>query len=103
VPFALISGRLDAPAGLRLHGEVTVRDARALAADLAQAAGQQAAVQVESAELEQLDTAVLQVLCALARSGVEVSYPDGAPAIAAAAARRGIPLVALGSFGREES
>jgi ABC-type transporter Mla MlaB component len=74
MPFSLTKeeGRLT----LTLAGEVTIRDARKLAASLADGVAEPGQVCVETAELTDIDTCILQLLCALQKTVPELVFAE---------------------------
>jgi len=61
---------------LALEGSVTIRDARKLAAMLGEKLDERMPLQVETARLGDIDTCILQLLCSLKKTGLELSFAD---------------------------
>ncbi len=59
---------------LRLKGAVTIRNAQELATNLRERLQDGAAFTVDAAELEDLDTCVLQLLCSLRKNRPTLSF-----------------------------
>jgi ABC-type transporter Mla MlaB component len=61
---------------LRLEGDVTIRDARKLAAMLGEKLDRRLPVEVDTARLEDIDTCILQLLCSVGKTAPEVAFGD---------------------------
>ncbi len=61
---------------LALEGRVTIRDARTLAALLGEKLDERVPLEVETARLEDIDTCILQLLCSLKKTAVELTFGD---------------------------
>ena len=61
---------------LALEGVVTIREARALTALLVERLQESIPCIVETAQLEDIDTCILQLLCALKKSVRQLSFVD---------------------------
>ncbi len=72
---------------LRLHGEVTIEEARPLQVALRTALLRPRRLAIESGDLVRIDAAVLQVLVAGVRAASGCSVPDPSPAWLAALER----------------
>jgi ABC-type transporter Mla MlaB component len=59
---------------LVLEGSVTIRDARKLAAMLGEKLDESVPLEVETARLEDIDTCILQLLCSLKKTALELSF-----------------------------
>jgi anti-anti-sigma regulatory factor len=74
MPFSLM--KRGGVLKLKLEGEVIIRDARALAAALADGLVEEVPVDVETAQLADIDTCILQLLCALSKTARQVTFGD---------------------------
>ncbi len=61
---------------LRLEGDVTIRDARKLAAMLGESLDRRLPVAVETARLEDIDTCILQLLCSLGKTVPQLAFAE---------------------------
>lgn len=82
---------------LRLEGAVTVRHAADLAARLGELE-EGSAVTVDTASLEDIDTCILQLLCALRRTVPGASFDSPSEVFAAAVERCGLRRELLGAW-----
>jgi ABC-type transporter Mla MlaB component len=87
---------------LELEGELTIRDAMALAASVAQIpAGD--GIRVLTARLHDADTSVLQILCSLRHTNQDVSFGSVSAGFAAAVDRCGLRRELLSDAAKRES
>ena len=89
---------------LRLDGAVTIRDAHDLGAKLAESLDEGTSFAVDTSDLEDVDTCILQLLCSLRKTVPTLSFRSpGSPseAFTSAADRCGLRRELLGS--RESS
>ncbi len=81
---------------LKLEGKVTVAQAQNLAAGLRDRLEENTPVEVETAGLEDIDTAILQLLCALRKTAPALSFPRPSEIFLGAADRCGLRRDLLG-------
>ncbi len=74
MPFAI--ARQDGRLKLTLEGEVTIRDARKLAASLGDGLTAALPVEVETVRVTDIDTCILQLLCALHKTARQVTFDN---------------------------
>ena len=88
MPFTIakLHGRLI----LKIEGSVTVRDARELALRLDEALEEDTPVAVDAAGVEDIDTAILQLLCALRKTAAAMPIDNPSPAFLSAVERCGL-------------
>ena len=82
---------------LLLEGSVTIRDARELAALLGEKLDENVPLEVETARLEDIDTCILQLLCALKKTALELSFGDPPEVFLNALDRRQLRRALLGA------
>jgi anti-anti-sigma regulatory factor len=84
MPFSIVTkqGRQT----LHLEGSVTIRHA----AQLAESWGENQPVAVDTSELQDIDTCILQLLCSLGKSGPALLFHEPSTAFAAAVDRCGL-------------
>jgi ABC-type transporter Mla MlaB component len=82
---------------LTLEGAVTVRHARDLATSLAEGLGDDTPVGVETVDLEDIDTSILQLLCSLRRAVPALSFDKPSQVFADAVDRCGLRRELLGA------
>ncbi len=75
---------------LRLEGAVTIRHAQDLAARLGECAGEGASLSIETGGLEDIDTAILQLLCSLRKTVPVFSIDNPSDAFVGAVDRCGL-------------
>jgi anti-anti-sigma regulatory factor len=75
---------------LKLEGAVTIQHAQDLAAKLGERLEEGACIEVDTENLEDMDTCVLQVLCSLRQAVPAVSFADPSPAFIRALDRCGM-------------
>lgn len=95
MPFTIAStpGKLI----LTLEGAVTIRQAHSLAAGLAESLDEATPVAVDTVDLEDIDTCVLQVLCSLKKSVPALVFDNPSEAFAGAVDRCGLRRELLGA------
>jgi anti-anti-sigma regulatory factor len=88
MPFSITG----TPSGvvLRMEGALTIRNAQALAASLAERPDDGTPMAVDTSALEDIDTCVLQLLCSLRKTVREISFDDPSDAFMAAVDRCGL-------------
>jgi len=99
VPFSITNTPLGMV--LRLDGAVTIRDAQDLAGRLAERLEEGAGLAVDTSDLEDVDTCILQLLCSLRRTVPALSFASPSDAFTSAADRCGLRRELFGS--RESS
>jgi ABC-type transporter Mla MlaB component len=82
---------------LTLEGSVTVRDARKLAVLLNEGLEEGRPVDVEAAQLEDIDTCILQLLCSLQKTAAELTFVDAPEVFLSALDKSQLRRVLLGS------
>jgi anti-anti-sigma regulatory factor len=92
-----IEGRLS----LELEGEVTIRHAGDLAAKIGEALDGCLSVVVDTTHLQDVDTSILQLLCALHKTAPALSFRQPSAGFLAAVDRCGLRRELLGAV-REE-
>jgi anti-anti-sigma regulatory factor len=98
VPFS-IDSTLDTQT-LTLQGAVTIRHAQDLAATLGEALDKNTALTIATADLVDVDTCILQLLCALRKSVPALVFDEPSMAFVAAVDRSGLRRELLS--GRED-
>ena len=88
MPFSIVSA--EGRSVLKLQGGVTIRDARELATRLEEGLTDATRVQVDTEDLEDIDTCILQMLCSLRRTIPEVSFDHPSEAFTGAVDRCGL-------------
>ena len=94
MPFSIASsqGRLV----LRLDGAVTIRHAQDLAAKLGECLDNNAPLRVDTVDLEDIDTCILQLLCSLRKTVPALSFESPSEAFTGAVDRCGLRRELLG-------
>jgi hypothetical protein len=88
MPFSLVNrpGRQI----LKLEGAVTIRDAQALAAKLGEGLEDGTPVDVDTADLRDIDTCILQLLSSLRKTVPVLSFDNPSETFSSAVDRRGL-------------
>jgi anti-anti-sigma regulatory factor len=94
LPFAI--HKLENGLRVELEGELTIRHAGELAAQIGAALDGGASVAVHTGRLEDADTSVLQLLCSLHKTVHSLSFPQPSAEFLAAADRCGVRRELLG-------
>jgi hypothetical protein len=81
---------------LKLEGKVTVAHAQNLAAELRDSLDERTPVEVDTEGLEDIDTAILQLLCALRKTAPALAFPRPSEMFLGAADRCGLRRELLG-------
>jgi ABC-type transporter Mla MlaB component len=82
---------------LTLEGSVTISDARELAAMLGEKLDDRVPLEVETARLEDVDTCILQLLCALKKTAAELGFGQPPEVFLKALDRRQLRRALLGA------
>jgi ABC-type transporter Mla MlaB component len=95
VPFSIVKEQ-DSQT-LKLEGAVTVRHAQDLAARLSRDLEDETPMGVDTAQLEDIDTCILQLLCSLRRTAPALSFENPSEAFVNAVDRCGLRRELLGA------
>lgn len=95
MPFSITitQGRI----ALKIKGAITVRHAQDLAVRLSEWLEEGIPVRVDTGELEDIDTSVLQLLCSLRKTVKELSFEDPSEVFLSAVDRCGLRRELLGA------
>jgi anti-anti-sigma regulatory factor len=95
VPFSIISaqGRVV----LKVDGALTIRYAQDLAARLTECVDDGTPVEIDTRDLEDIDTCILQLLCSLRKTVPALSFGDPSEAFIGAVDRCGLRRELLGA------
>ena len=94
MPFSIANH--EGKVRLRLEGSVTIRDAQVLARLLAEAPAVGAPTVVDTQYLSDVDTGILQLLCALRRTAPSLAFETPSDAFTDAVVRCGLRRDLLG-------
>jgi len=75
---------------LKLEGAVTIRHAQELAATLGEGLEESTRVQIDTGDLEDIDTCILQMFCSLRKIAPDVSFDNPSEAFTCAVDRCGL-------------
>jgi hypothetical protein len=95
VPFSIANN--EGSHTLRLEGAITIRDAHDLAALLRNNLDDGAALGVDTQDLEDIDTCILQLLYSVSKTVAAISFDDPSDAFMSAVDRCGIRRELLGA------
>jgi anti-anti-sigma regulatory factor len=95
VPFSIAN--MQGGQILKLAGAVTIRNAQDLAARLGEDLKDGTPVGVDTRDLEDIDTCILQLLCALRKTVLALSFDNSSESFIAAVDRCGLRRELLGA------
>jgi anti-anti-sigma regulatory factor len=95
LPFSITSAQGGFT--LKVDGAVTIRHAQDLAAKLAECVGDGTSFGVDTRDLEDIDTCILQLFCSLRKTAPALCFEDPSEAFLAALDRCGLRRELLGA------